>query len=96
MFDWTFKIFSVMSDKQYNELKQEIQKMALNFDNLDAAVAKVQADVQNVLRVLTEGEAPAQERIDRATNILNGVDRDLDALAPDAPAEPTPEPAPEG
>jgi len=83
-------VYTKMSDKQFNELKQEIKAMAVNVDALMAAVADVQADVQNVIRKLNEPDVDAQAKIDAATDALRAVNAALDAVAPDA-TEPTPE-----
>lgn len=71
-------------------LRREIQDMALDFTNFDAAIAALREDVQNVIRKLNEPDTEAQARIDAATAALGEIDAALDAVAPDAPpAEPT-------
>jgi hypothetical protein len=69
-------------------LSERIEKMSVNLDALQAAVASVQADVQNVIAKLNEPDTDAQAKIDAATEALRAVDAALDAIAPD-PATPT-------
>lgn len=97
MFDWTFKIFSTLSDYQLQLLRKEIADMALNVDALNAAVAALHQDVQNVIRkieTLNLPNAEDQAKVDNITDALNAIDAGLDAIAPD-PIVPTPEPTPE-
>ena len=78
------------------KLNQRIKNMAVNVDALLAAVAEVQADVQNVIRKLNEPDVAAQTKIDQATAVLQEVNAALDTIAPDAPApEPPVEPTPD-
>lgn len=72
------------------ELIERVKKMGLNFDELNSAVAAIQADVQNVIARLNAPDEEAQAKIDAATATLRGIDTALDAIAPD-PVEPTPD-----
>lgn len=82
-----------MSSREYAELKTEIQtlrqeiaKMALNFANLQAIVAKLVIDVPNAV---ANAEAAAQQTIDKLTQDLTALDQQIAAQTSAPPASPS-------
>lgn len=73
------------------QLRREMRNMALDITGIRDGIAALRNDVGNVARRLEElaNQAPGvtQEELNALAAELRGIDTDLDALAPDAPAE---------
>lgn len=93
MFDWIRE--HNLLKVEIKKLKKEIDHMALNFNNLNAEVATLQATVTEVAAVVNAGDTSVadQASVDTVTASLSALNSQLAALpgvTPPVPVEPTP------
>jgi archaellum component FlaC len=84
-----------LSERQFSrimeaisEIKEEMGKMALSFERVEAAVVAVQKDLENVARLVQElrdaaTDPASQAKLDTISEAIEAIDVGLDAIAPD-------------